>query len=92
MLDVTRREAQRYIEIGYRFFDVAISPVGGLPLAAAGTDGPLLLLDLTDEKRGRVVSNPLESSLRRVTFAPDGKIIMTIASNGIVTIWGVPSP
>lgn len=92
VLDIARREARRYIESGYDFFDLAISPVGGLPLAAAGTDGPLLLLDLTDEKRGSVAANPLDSSLRRVAFAPDGKTLVTVASDGTIVIWGVPPP
>ncbi|MFC1466242.1 MAG: WD40 repeat domain-containing protein [Candidatus Brachytrichaceae bacterium NZ_4S206] len=92
VLDVARREVRRYIESSYDFFDLALSPIDDLPLAAAGTDGPLWLLDLTDEKRGSVVANPLDSNLRRVAFAPDGKILVTVASDGTIVVWGVPPP
>lgn len=92
VLDVTRREVRRYIESGNRYFDLALSPISGLPLAAVGTDYPLLLFDLADENRGWVVTNPLDHSLRHVAFAPDGKTLVSVASDNTLIVWGVPSP
>ncbi|MCS6849266.1 MAG: WD40 repeat domain-containing protein [Anaerolineae bacterium] len=92
VLNIARREEQRYIKGGYRFFEIAPSPIAGVPLVAAGTDGPLFLRNLTDDKRSWAVPSPLEVSLHRVAFAPDGRLLVTLSSNGIVTVWGVPPP
>ncbi|MGH8573721.1 MAG: WD40 repeat domain-containing protein, partial [Gammaproteobacteria bacterium] len=79
-------------------YSVAFSPHQGI-LATGGTDGTVLLWDLTDPTQPRRVGEPLTghtAAVISVAFSPDGRTLAVVGSDdadgAVVLLWDLTNP
>lgn len=74
---------------------VAINPEGSLLAVTEAGDASVQLFDLSEgraEKVGRMKVPDLTGDLYAVVFSPDGKLLATGDTNGMIRLWDVQDP